>query len=707
MLFHNTFAAFLEFLNMRPCSSLMGVSLLALLTAMPALAAAPQPEGEVEELVVTGAPYAVSLDTVTTSLSIVTREDLDVAPPSGLGDLLSGQPGLRSTAYGPGASRPVIRGLAGPRVLVLQNGVGLVDASALSPDHAVASEPGEASRIEVLRGPSTLAYGGSGIGGVVNIIDDRIPSRRPEAPLEGRIAVSASSVDSGQSINGGLKVAVGPLVFALDAVRRTSEDYEVPVAPVSKRLASAEGLTIDPTTTVRNADVSLDAYGAGVAYVGEDGYLGLSVKQTDTRYGVPRAQIFAPIDPGDEGPVAIDLTQTRYDLRGEAGIDFGPFERIRTSIGYADYEHAELVLDVGEIGTRFLSNGVEGRLELVQKETDHWKGAIGLQALTRDFEAIGDEAFVPGTTVSELGLFTLQRLDLGGWGFDGGLRVDQRKIEADLKGRAASPPAASYGLDWTAAPDHLDFTNVSASLGLFWEPADGHFYALTLASNSRAPTEAELFADGSHPGTGGYELGDPDLDSETVISLEATGRWSFGAFEAEAHVWSASYDGFIEQAPDGQVEDGLKVFRYFQTGADFHGFEAEGSYDLWADDGRSLTFEAAADYVHGDTDAGAPARIPPWSVTTRLVWKGERLETRLELRRVGQQHRVSTFELPTDGYTVANLYADFKPFGDPALRLFVEGRNLTDAEIREHASFLKDVAPAAGRSVRTGLAWRF
>jgi iron complex outermembrane receptor protein len=275
MLFHNTPGFFREFLNMRPCSNLMGASLLALVTAMPALAAAPQPESEVEELVVTGAPYAVSLDTVTTSLSIVTREDLDVAPPAGLGDLLSGQPGLRSTAYGPGASRPVIRGLAGPRVLVLQNGVGLVDASALSPDHAVASEPGEASRIEVLRGPSTLAYGGSGIGGVVNIIDDRIPSRRPEAPLEGRIAVSASSVDSGQSINGGLKVAVGPVVFALDAVHRSSEDYEVPVAPVSKRLTNAEGLTIDPATIVRNADVSLDAYGAGISYVGEDGYLGL------------------------------------------------------------------------------------------------------------------------------------------------------------------------------------------------------------------------------------------------------------------------------------------------------------------------------------------------------------------------------------------------------------------------------------------------
>ena len=692
---------------MRHRSALLGVSLIALFAAAPALGAAPQGDTEVDELVVTGAPYAVSLDTVTTSLSIVTREDLDVAPPAGLGDLLNGQPGLRSTAYGPGASRPVIRGLAGPRVLVLQNGVGLVDASALSPDHAVASEPGEASRIEVLRGPSTLAYGGSGIGGVVNIIDDRIPSRMPEKAYEGRMAVSASSADSGQSINGGLKMAAGPIVFALDAVHRTSEDYDVPVTPVSRRLALAEGLTVDPANIVRNADVTLDAYGAGVSYVAADGYLGVSVKQTDTRYGVPRGQILAPIDPADEGPVAIDLTQTRYDLRGEAGIAFGPFERIRTSIGYADYEHAELVLDAGEIGTRFLSNGVEGRVELVQKETDHLKGAIGLQALSRDFEAIGDEAFVPVTRVAEVGAFTLQRLDLGGWGFDGGLRIDKRTIEADMKGRAASAPAAGYGIDWTTVQESLDFTNVSASLGLFWEPADGHFYALTLASNARAPTEAELFADGPHPGTGSYDLGDPGLDSETVLSLEATGRWSLGDLAAEVHLWGASYDGFIEQAPDGQVEDGLKVFRYFQTGAEFYGFEAEASYDLWSEGRRSLTIEAAADYVHGDTDSGAPARIPPWSAASRLIWKGDRLETRLELRRVGQQERVAAFELPTDGYTLVNLYADLKPFGNPDLRLFVEGRNLTDAEVREHASFLKDVAPAAGRSVRTGIAWRF
>ncbi len=692
---------------MRHRSALLGVSLIALFAAAPALGAPPQGDAEVDELVVTGAPYAVSLETVTTSLSIVTREDLDVAPPAGLGDLLNGQPGLRSTAYGPGASRPVIRGLAGPRVLVLQNGVGLVDASALSPDHAVASEPGEASRIEVLRGPSTLAYGGSGIGGVVNIIDDRIPGRMPEKAYEGRVAVSASSADSGQSINGGLKMAAGPIVFALDAVHRTSEDYDVPVTPVSRRLALAEGLTVDLANTIRNADVTLDAYGAGVSYVAADGYLGVSVKQTDTRYGVPRGQILAPIDPADEGPVAIDLTQTRYDLRGEVGIAIGPFERIRTSIGYADYEHAELVLDAGEIGTRFLSNGVEGRVELVQRETDHLKGAIGVQALSRDFEAIGDEAFVPGTRVSEVGAFTLQRLDLGGWGLDGGLRIDKRTIEANMKGRAASAPAAGYGIDWTTVQDSLDFTNVSASLGLFWEPTDGHFYALTLASNARAPTEAELFADGPHPGTGSYELGDPGLDSETVLSLEATGRWSLGDLGAEVHLWGASYDGFIEQAPDGQVEDGLKVFRYFQTGAEFYGFEAEASYDLWSDGDRSLTVEAAADYVHGDTDSGAPARIPPWSAASRLIWKGDRLETRLELRRVGQQERVAAFELPTDGYTLVNLYADLKPFGNPDLRLFVEGRNLTDAEVREHASFLKDVAPAAGRSVRTGIAWRF
>jgi iron complex outermembrane receptor protein len=692
--------------------ALMGASLLAIAVfAAPALAAEAEApakgDNAVDELVVTGAPFAVSLDSVTTSVTVVSQKDLEVAIPAGLGDLLAGQPGLRSTFYGPGASRPVIRGLSGPRVLVLQNGVGLVDASALSPDHAVASDPGEASRIEVLRGPSTLAYGGSGIGGVVNIIDDRIPTKRPEGGLEGHLSASASSVDDGKSVSGGLHWNNGPLVFAIDGVSRSSEDYDVPTAPVSRRLAQAAGLTVDPAKVVRNTDLKLNAWGAGASYVLDDGYFGVSYKRTDTRYGVPYEQILAPIDPNAEGPVDIDLGQSRWDFRADLPFRVGPFERMRASVGYADYQHSEIDVATGDIGTTFLSKGTEGRVEFVQKETDILKGAVGVQYLQRDFDAIGDEAFVPHTQVKEAGVFTLQRLDFGGWGLDGGLRLDHREIQADLQGRVASAPAAAAGIDWTTANANPDFTNVSASLGVFIKPTDGQFYALTLARNGRAPTEGELYADGPHPGTAAYELGDPGLDSESVISLEATGRWTFDRVRGEAHLWVADYDGYIEQAPTGAVEDDLPVYRYFQTNAKFYGFEAEGGYDLWATGAGVLSVEAAADFVHGDTDAGTPARIPPWSTTGRLVWASPLIDAKLEVRYVAQQDRVADNELPTDAYTMVNVSGSLKPFRDSSVRLFADGRNLTDVEAREHTSFLKDIAPLPGRSVRLGLAWNF
>lgn len=669
------------------------VSLLALASAtavhaeIPAAPAPPVEDVEVSRVVVTAAPYAVSLDTITSSVNIISRDQLDVAPSVGLGDALNGMPGLRSTAFGPGASRPVIRGLSGPRVMVLQNGVGQVDASALSPDHAVASDPAEASRIEVLRGPSTLAYGGSGIGGVVNMIDDRVPSRPADNGLEGRLAASVSSVDDGRSINGSLKTNLGPLVFAFDADHRQSDDYAIPTPAISGRLAARDGLTPDPDKTVRNADVEMDAYGAGVSYVHADGFFGVSVKRTDTTYGVPYRQILAPIDPDAEGPVSIHLQQTRYDLRAEQHVDLGPFETIRFSGGHADYQHAEISVDSGEVGTRFLSNGTEGRLELVQKERDGWQGAIGFQALTRDFEAIGDEAFVPSVTVKEEGVFALQRLDKDGWGLDAGLRLDRRSLDTALAKRT--------------------FDNVSASLGLFVKPTDQQFYALTLSCNGRAPTEFELFADGPHPGTGGYEVGDADLDSEKVTSLEATARWTGEALRFEGHLWAAHYDGFIEESPTGAVRDSLPVFQYFQTTADFHGAEIETSYVAWKQGEHALKLEGVYDWVRGETDLGVPARIPPWSLTGRVIWTAPRAEAHVEVRRVASQGRVATNELPTDGYTTVNAMVTVKPFANPALRLFIDGRNLTDEEVREHVSFLKDVAPAPGRSVRAGLAWRF
>ncbi|WP_419319534.1 TonB-dependent receptor [Caulobacter sp. ErkDOM-E] len=642
-------------------------------------------EVEVSKVVVTAAPYAVSADNLTASVAIVDRTDLDLAPPTGLGDLLSGMPGVRSTAFGAGASRPVVRGLAGPRVQVLTNGVGQIDASALSPDHQVATDPGEAERIEVLRGPAALAYGGSAIGGVINIIDDRIASRAPDGGYSGRLLASGATGDDSYAVSGAIHAAVGPLVLTLDGLKRVADDYEIPVFGESRRLLASEGeIAEGGGGKLANTAVDLKAIGGGVSYVGADGFIGVSVKKTDTTYGVPG---HAHEEPGveAEGPVTIGLTQTRIDLRGEYNRPFGPFAKLRASAGHADYEHTEFEGDA--VGTKFMSDGYEGRLELVQTERNGWKGAVGVQALRRNFDAQGAEAYVPKTKITEYGAFTQQRVEKAGWGYEGGLRIDYRDLDS-LKGQA-------------------DFTNISGSLGVFTRPSDAVFFGVALSRNSRAPTEAELFAEGPHVATRGFEIGDAKLGEETAWSVEATAHYTGQRLSADLHLFTARYDGFIDLRPTGAEEDGLAVYQYIQTKADFRGFEVETSYKAWRRDDQSLTLEASGDFVRGATDLGPPARIPSYSVTGRAIYDARFWTARVEARRVGEQDRVAQGELPTDSYTVLNASLAWKPKGDGQLRVFLDGRNLTDEEIREHASFLKDIAPSAGRSVRAGVAWRF
>lgn len=683
---------------------LASVSLLAL--SHPAAAAAEEERTpSVAELVITAAPYPLSLDTITTNVDILTTRDLSLVPPAGLGDLISGMPGLRSTAYGPGASRPVIRGLAGPRVLLLQNGVGMIDVSSLSPDHAVPTEAGQASRIEVLRGPSTLAYGGSGIGGVVNVLDDRVPSRRPDGRVEGRGAVSWSSVDNGRAASGAAMVDAGPLVLAFDGSTRRSDDYATPVRPVSDRLAAEEGLVRSADKTLRNVSLEADAWGLGASLVGGDGgFLGLSVKRTDTGYGLPFKQVVSDSEPE---LIRLHMKQTRWDLRGETPVHDGWIEKVRLAVGRADYEHAEIKIEEGTAGTRFLSDGTEGRVELVMRGSPGRQGAFGLQALTRNLEAIGEEAFIPGVEINEMGVFTLQRFEFGKFGLDAGLRIDARELRADLDGRETSTPGLEAGLDWSTTPDTRSFTNVSASAGAFWRPSDPLFLALTLSLSGRAPTEFELFADGPHEGTGTWEVGDPTLSSEEALSLEATLRWTGDSTRVQAHAWAARYDGFIEERPTGEVYDDLPVFNFRQTDADFVGFEVEATQTLLTRAEGRLEASLSGDVVRGDTDQGPPPRIPAFGVTGELSWESETLDAAVEIRHVGDQTRTAPFELETDGYTAINASLAWRPLAGTPVTVSLRGRNLSDAEIREHASYLKDIAPSPGRSVSLGLAFTF
>jgi len=652
---------------------------LALL-APPAFAADAAGGGkDLEEVVVTAAPYVVSIDSTTTSVNVVKREELDLAPSAGLGDVLANLPGVRSSFFGPGASRPVIRGLSGPRVQVLTNGVGMIDASGLSPDHQVASDPQEAERIEVLRGPSALAYGGSAIGGIVNIIDNRIPSKYVDG-VHGRVLGSYNTGDEGKAVSGAVSAGLGNgFTVTADGTHRRSEDYEIPVDPMSKELADELGLPAPSRsrTKVPNTFVDLDAYGAGVSYAGAEGWGGVAIKHTDSSYGSAA-----------EEDVHIDLKQTRVDTRGGLNMAIGPFESLKFAGGYSDYKHTEFEGD--EPGTTFLSKGYEGRVELVQPNRDGWQGAVGFQGLHRTFDAIGDEALIPATKINELGVFTLQRLDKDSWGIEGGVRVDTRSVKNIRADR--------------------DFTNISGSVGVFVRPIEGWFFGASLSRTSRALTEEELSSFGAHPATGAFEVGDPNLDKEVSYSLDTTAHYSSATWTLDLHGFYVDYDNFIDLVPTATIDpdSGFRIYRFVQGGAKFYGSEAEIGYTTWRSGEKSFRLEASGDYVHGETDAGPAARIPPWSLTGKGVYEGGWWSGTLEVHTVGKQDRVADFELPTGGYTMLNASLVLRPFeNEPDLKVFLDGRNLTNVEAREHASFLKDVAPLPGRSFRLGVGYRF
>jgi len=676
--------------------TLSAVSRAALLTALgwsalagaAAAQSAPRPS-ILDDVIVTGTPFGVTDQASLLAVEVLDEEDLAVAPAATLGDLVNGLPGVRSSSFAPGASRPVIRGLAGPRVQVLTNGLGLIDASSVSPDHQVAVDPAEARRIEIVRGPSTLVFGGSAIGGVVNIIDDRIPSEPAEGGLDGHISVQGSTVDDGTSFGGRLKANAGPLVFTVDGFTRSASDFDVPVYPESQRLLDEEGETAGDERTVENTFVELDQYGAGVSWIGSRGYIGASVKRVETTYGVPgHAHEPDPLDPlAEEESVSIGLEQTRYDLRGSLSFDAGPFSAARLSAGYADYQHTEFEGD--EVGTRFFSDGYEGRFELIQRERDGWQGVVGAQVLDRTFDALGDEAYVPKTDIAEQGLYTVQRFDRGTVGFEGGLRLDNRSLESLAGDR--------------------DFSNVSASAGVFVRPSAPLFLGLSVARSERAPSEVELFAEGAHIATGAFEVGDIDLDSEVATSIEGTAHFASGPFEFDLHAFHADYDGFIDLRPTGltDVDSDLPIFAYVQTNASFSGFEAEARYRIWEEGERALSLSGAADQVRASTDLGPAARIPPWSATAGVDWTSRQFDVGLAVRHVGEQDRTTAFELPTDSYTLVSLKGVVRPFADRNVILFAEAANLTDAEAREHASFQKDIAPLPGRNLRVGISYRF
>jgi iron complex outermembrane receptor protein len=695
-----------------------GVAAAALMAghafAQPPAATAPvvEDDSSPDIVVVTGIGPPRTSDELIASTTVLVADDVTDRLAGGLGDTLNGLPGISSTAFGPGASRPVIRGLGAERVQVLTNGIGVIDASAASPDHAVTGDPLGAERIEILRGPATLAYGGGAAGGVVNVIDGLIVDQLPSETFSAAGYAGYTSADEGKTAAARVTGVSGPLVGVLSWTGRESSDLEIPGWAESDILHEAEEAEHGHEHAregmpgrLENSGVESQSFSGGLSLVGDDGFIGLAIRRQENKYGIvggheheedeeaepvssgigPLAIGVAAVGEAPEQPF-IDMEQTRYDLRGGWNFSNGPFERVTGSLSVVDYQHIEFE-GPGEPGTVFTNEGYEARVEAQHAEFMGLEGSIGWQASSRDFRAVGDEAFVSPTVTDQAGVFIFETYETGEWGVEGGLRLDKVKVDNSLFGSR-------------------EFDTLNASFGVHGHVTENLFLGATINSTERAPTDVELFADGPHLATRQYEVGDATLDTERGISFEASARWESGPLEIGASIYNFAFSDFIYLAPTGAEQDELPVFLATQADADFTGAELTASYALGDNFGATWALDGAVDVVRGKVDGGGNLpRIPPASAMLGLQADTGFVKARLEARWADDQTRVADFELPTDGWTVLDLSTTWRV--SPGVDLIVAGTNLTDEEVRYHASPLKDLAPMARRSFRVGVRAEF
>ena len=630
---------------------------------------------------------------------------------SQIGDTLAKLPGVSATSFSPGASRPVLRGFSGERIRVLTDGIGSIDVSNTSSDHAVTIDPLTAERIEVLRGPAVLLFGGQAIGGAVNVIDRRIPRSVPKGihvDIVGGLGSAASERSAGAAAD--VALGTGGLVIHADGSWRKAGDLRTGgyiLAPPLRAEQSAraqeeagEGHADEAAQAARlaglrgdipNSGVSQWTAGAGLALLRDSFEIGASLSIFDSDYGIatrPGAEHHHEISPDagetapDDSPVSIRLRQQRFDLRGEYRLASGLFERVQLRIGAADYTHTEFEGEA--VGTTFDSTGAEGRLELVQRGVGKWRGASGVQFSRRQFDALGAEAFLPANSTSQFGLFTLQEVSVGKVGLEGALRFEQSRAES-----------APLGIE-------RSFDLLSAAAGVSLEVAPKARIGANVSRTARAPSAEELFSNGPHVATQAYEVGDPDLAVESSVGGEIYLRIDRRNHALALTAFANRFDDFIFESATGEEQDDLPLFRYHQADATYYGFEAEASATLFHAAGFRFIGDAVADYVRATVRGAGPVpRIPPLRLLAGLEAQSDRLDGRMEVEWVADQDRIAAFETPTEGHRMVNASLAWRPWGKAKEMQFIfSANNLFDVEARRHASFTKDYVPLAGRDIR-------
>ncbi|HEY0974790.1 MAG TPA: TonB-dependent receptor [Solimonas sp.] len=707
---------------------------LALATlAFPAIAFAEDaPATQLDTIVVQANPFNRTTDELIQPVDVIAGEELERRRRGTIGDALDQRPGIASASFGPGVGRPVIRGQGGPRVQIMDNGIGSMDASSISADHAVSVDPLLADQIEVIKGPATLIYGGGASAGVVNVVDDRLPDTvTPGLRVRGDASYGSNADETNVALRS--RYGVGDLQFGAHYTRRNAGTFKIPGNAERGHDDEAHGDEEEHDDERRgvleNSDLRTQSYGASMAWAGARGMLGAAVSRFETNYGIPGHAHEHGHEEAEEGEaeeahghdgVRVDLEQTRVDLRGLLNRPFAGFDRLEARVGINDYRHRELEPD-GAVGTTFDVQERESRIELEHLPVAGWTGVVGVHLSDRDFEAIGEEAFVPPVRTRGLGLFWVEGRDIGEHHIELGARLDQ--------------------VDHTPGPGTLpnrDFQPLSLSAGAHLHLAEHLHLRVNAQSAQRAPAPEELYAFGPHLATLAFERGNPSLDVETANNLDVTlsqdaGRWTWEASvfynrindyvflrEVDAGLnadgaGSAQSDGIADRVdesgafdPDGE----LLLLDAAQRDAVFYGAELSARYRLIAEGPLKLNLRGFADMVRGqlksDADENLP-RITPSRFGLALEGRRDALAGSLNYTHVLAQDRFAPLETRTPGYDLvsADLRYRILAGANGTTTLYVMGRNLLDEEQRLATSFLKEIAPQPGRSIFVGVRFDF
>lgn len=661
--------------------------------------------------------------------TLLTDEELQRQRATSLGETLSAQTGINNSSYGTSVGRPVVRGMSGARVKVMQDGIDTLDASTVSPDHGINADTHSAKKIEVLRGPATLMYGSGAFGGVVNVVDERIPTGLSEA--ETRIRLQHDSVNEGKTfaVNHADSTdlsAGNELHWRLSASHFRSDIYELPELKEEHHDEHEEGETEEEheeheegsAAALANSDTSYsNNLTLGSSYVFGSGYVGIALSESKSEYGLPghvhheeheEEETEEEHEAHESEGARIEMRQQRIDLDSRINEPVAGIESAKFRLGFNNYRHDEI--EDGAVGTRFRRKGFEGRSEILLSPVSgilptDLSQALGVQFSQDNFKATGDDAVVPETDSAMVGLFWLGKTEVANWGVELGARLEQAELSPQ-KPESINANCSAFGLD-IADYKNKDFSTHSVSLGLIrgFELANSADWQFTgsVTSAQRAPATQELFSCGAHAATQTFDVGNPDLEAEQALNIELGLRKTQGRFTTAISIYQNNISDFIYAQNTGNEIDEFGLYQFVQKDAKFIGGEFDVAYQLT--DG--LILSAMADRVRADDLPRIPAdRVGLGFEISSLALFSTQSDWRMfgQWQQTQKQDQVAENEEASLGYDLLTLGLSYQTvLANSEYQFNLKANNLLDEEIRQHTSFVKEQAPQPGRNVSLAL----